>query len=217
MKTLVTIFLLYASALSSVALAPDTNDEKFVEAMKKNIKAVYEAETIESLQAAVNAFERISVAEAGRWEPLYYAAFGNLMMCIRTNEVADKDLYIDQAVALIMKAEKIAAQEAEIVALEGFAYMMRVAVDPASRGPQFAALAVQAFQRALALDQHNPRAWVLLAQMQFGTAQFFGASTAEACESLAEGLAMFDSYHSDSPLAPQWGRPMAISLKEKCK
>jgi hypothetical protein len=57
----------------------------------------------------------------------------------------------------------------------------------------------------------------LLAQMQYGTSQFFGAPPTEACESLNKGLERFDTYKSENVLAPRWGRQMAQSLKEKCK
>jgi tetratricopeptide (TPR) repeat protein len=192
-------------------------DEKYLAAMQKNIQAIYEAKTIGDLQGAVNAFERIAAAENTRWEPLYYAAFGNVMMSARAEDAAKKDEYIDNAISLIGKARSLAPEESELFALEGFALMMRVTVDPGTRGPQFAGLAVRAYDKAIQLNPENPRAWALLAQMQYGTAQFFGSSTAEACESLATALAKFETYKSENPLAPQWGRPMAAGLKEKCK
>lgn len=193
------------------------NDEKFVEAMQKNIRSIYEAGSIESYQQSVNAFERIASAEKSRWEPLYYIAFGNVMMANLSQDNLKKDRYLDLAMEAVSRGKSIAENESEIVALEGFIYMIRVTVDPQSRGMEFAPQAVMTFNRALNLNPENPRALALLAQMQFGTAQFFGSPTTEACAINAKALEKFDNFKSDNVLAPVWGRRMAESLKEKCQ
>lgn len=195
----------------------NANDEKYIQAMQKNIRAVYEATSIDGLQIAVNGFERIGSVETNRWEPQYYAAFGYLMMSTREQDPEKKDVFIDLAMASVNKAKDIASNESEIIALEGFALMMRVSVDPGSRGPLLAGLSVQSFEKALKLDPGNPRALVLLARMQFGTAQFFGSQTTEACETLDRAIEKFEASRSDNVLAPQWGKQMALGLKEKCK
>ncbi|MFZ6013691.1 MAG: hypothetical protein ACOYXT_25350 [Bacteroidota bacterium] len=216
MKTLNIIPILIA-LLVLVCQSGFANDGKYVEAMQKNITMVYNAKSIEELQAAVNAFERIGNVEKGKWEPQYYAAFGYVMMANREKEAAKKDAYLDQAVAAVEKAKTLVPDESEVIAMEGFIYMIRVTVDPGARGPQFAGLAMQTFGKASALNGENPRALALLAQMQYGTAQFFGSSTAEACGILTKSLEKFDSFKSDNPLAPVWGRGMAEGLKQQCK
>jgi hypothetical protein len=119
--------------------------------------------------------------------------------------------------AAIAKAKAIVPKESEVIALEGFAYMIRVTVDPATRGPQYVGIAMQTYGQAINLNPENPRAFALLAQMQYGTAQFFGSSTTEACGTLAKSLEKFETYKSENPLAPQWGRGMAEGMKEQCK
>jgi hypothetical protein len=193
------------------------NDGKYEQAMKKNIQTVYTAKTIDELQAAVNSFERIGAAEKTKWEPHYYAAFGYIMIANIEKDNVKKDALLDQAVKAIGAAKTISAEESEIVALEGFATMIRVTVDPGSRGPQYAPQAMQLFGKALTLNPANPRAMALMAQMQYGTAQFFGSATTEACETLKKSLESFETYKSENPLAPQWGRGMAEGMKEKCK
>lgn len=212
-----TIVLLFAISSIVNASAMSAGDEKFIQSMQKNIQIVYEAKSPLDIQTAVNAFERISAVETSRWEPHYYAAFGNLMLCNAESDGAKKDQYIDLAFVSIKKAKELKPDDSEITALEGFAYMMRVTVDPASRGAQFAGLSVQTFQQAIAQNPENPRPLMLLAQMQYGTAQFFGSPTTEACETLGKSLAKFETHKSDNPIAPQWGKQMAIGLKQNCK
>ena len=209
-------FVLFLAFLALTANPLVANDEKYVEAMRKNIKSIYEAESIEAYQQSVNAFERIASAEKDRWEPLYYVAFGNVMMANISNDNAKKDGYLDLAMEAIERAKTLKQDESEIIALEGFAHMIRVTVDPQTRGMEYAPLAVMTFNRALAINPENPRALALLAQMQYGTAQFFGSPTNEACGINSKAVEKFDTYKSDNTLAPTWGRQMAETLKEKC-
>lgn len=210
------IIPLLALVLLSTAHSVAANDERYREAMQKNIHAVYAAETIADLQQSVNALERIAAAEKSKWEPYYYAGFGYIMMATREQDGGRKDAFLDQALSSIEKAKAINPQESEVIALEGFVYMMRVTIDPATRGPQYVGLTMQTFGKATALNGENPRALMLMAQMQFGTAQFFGSPTTEACSTLESSLQKFESYKSDNPLSPEWGREMAEGLKKEC-
>lgn len=212
MKTINLFFLMIISVTTWA------NDEKYFEQMGKQIHAVYTAKTMDEYQAAVNALDRIAGAEKSKWEPYYYSAFGSIMMATRENEDSKKDTYLDQALAAIEKGEGIAPNESELVALEGFVHMIRVTVDPASRGQQYSGLAMQTFGKALGMNPNNPRAMSLLAQMQFGTAQFFKQQPTEACATASKALSLFDSVtKSENPLSPIWGKEMTAGLVQNCK
>ena len=191
--------------------------DKYTETMLKNITAVYSANSIDDLQKVVNTFDRIGEAEKDKWEPYYYSAFGNIMMCTREADPAKKDAFLDLAIKAIEKAKELAPNEAELAALEGFVHMMRVTIDPATRGQQYSGLAMQAFNKALTISPENPRATILLAQMQFGTAQFFGSPTTDACATASKAVEKFDSFKSENLLAPQWGKGMADDMVKKCQ
>ena len=217
MKTIKIIpSLVVALALLASHAVMANNDDKFIEAIQKQIQTVYNAQSNEETQNAVNTLDRIGEAEKTKWEPYYYASFGYVMMANREKEAAKKDTYLDLALKGIEKAKALQPAESEIIALEGFVHMMRVTVDPASRGQQYSGMAFQSFNKAVAMNPENPRALSLLAQMQYGTAQFFGSPTTEACGTLSKALEKFDTFKSDNALAPQWGRNMAEGLKSKC-
>ncbi len=132
-------------------------------------------------------------------------------------ENAKKDSYLDLATSSIEKAKAIKENESEIIAMEGFIHMMRVSIDPASRGQKYSTLAMQSFEKALESNPENPRALALLAQLQFGTAKFFGAPATQACGTVAKALEKFDTYKSENPIAPQWGKQMTEGLKQNCQ
>ena len=193
------------------------NDNQYAEAMAKNIQTVYRSESIGELQSAVNALERIASAEKTKWEPYYYAAFGNIMIAHREQDGTKKDAFLDQAIANIGNAKKIAPKESEIIALEGFVHIIRITVNPETRGQQYSGLAMQTLGRALSLNPENPRALALIAQTQYGTAQFLGSPTTEACATNAAALEKFATFKSENPLAPKWGNRMAEETAGNCK
>jgi tetratricopeptide (TPR) repeat protein len=193
------------------------NDDKYITAMKKNISLVYEGKTIEEIQGGVNALERIALAEKSKWEPYYYAAFGQIMMANRETVASKKDAYLDLAIENIKKATDLKGDASEVTALEGFVHMIRVTVDPGSRGQLYSGMAFESFSKAVDLNPENPRALSLLAQMQYGTAQFFGSPVTEACATAKSALEKFQSFKSENPLAPVWGKGMTEGLKAKCQ
>ena len=217
MKQLFIIPILITAFLLTIVKFGFANDNKYAEAMQKNIQVVYAAQTIEELQAAANTFERIGSTEKTKWEPYYYASFGYVMMANKEKDPAKKDAYLDLAVATLDKAKEIAPNESEVIALEGFNYMIRLTVDPASRGQQYSGLSMASFEKSMALNPENPRAIVFMAQMQYGTAQFFGSSSDEACATLAKSLEKFSTFKSDNLLAPMWGKEMAEGMRKDCK
>jgi hypothetical protein len=217
MKTLIIIRALFASFILVASQLVFANDGKYEQAMKSNIDAIYKAQTIEGLQSSTNAFERIAIAEPQKWEPNYYAAFGYIMIGNKEKDPSKKDQHLDRALSFIEKAKAIVPAESEVIALEGFVHMLRITIDPPSRGQKYAPMAMQTFGKAISTNPENPRALSLLAQMQYGSAQFFGGSTTEACATLTKALEKFDTFKSENTLAPTWGKGMAEGLKSQCK
>lgn len=208
--TLLSLLLLLAVG---AAYADTTRYQKI---MLETINELNEAESPDQYQEVINKFERIGAKETDQWEPLYYAGFGYVMLATRSDEAAKKDQYLDLAIERVKKGMELAPQESELAALEGFVHMIRVTVDPANRGQQYAPLSMQAYGKALALNPENPRALYLLGQMEFGTAKFFGSDTSAACEKMAAAVEKFKTYISDNPLAPAWGERSAVTAAERC-
>jgi hypothetical protein len=210
MKTLIIFFTLSFHFMFA-------DDKKFIEVMTQQINALYNSKTPEEYQQSINALERIGNAEKTKWEPFYYSAFGYLMIANREKDAAKKDQFLDLSVAALTKAKELNENESEIVALDGFIQMIRVTIDPPSRGPKFSAQAMQLFGKAIAMNPENPRALALMAQMQFGTAKFFNAPPTEACATNNKAIEKFLSYQASNPLAPIWGKGMAEGLLVNCK
>lgn len=192
---------------------------QFEKAMGENVPAIFTAETQEDLQVVINQLNRIGEAEGDKWEPYYYMAFGYLRMSEMVKTADDKDKYLDLAMKAVEKGEEINPNDSEIEAMRGYVNMIKLTVDPATRGMMYSGLAFTSFQKAIALNPNNPRAHFLLGRMQYGTAQFMGGGTDEACGSLFKALVMFDKEDKQtSSFAPSWGKNSTEeAIKQLCE
>ena len=188
----------------------------FEKAMGANIPQVFSSESPEALTNVINKLNRIGAAEKDRWEPHYYVAFGYLRMSQMMEAPADKDKFLDLAMKSVETAAEIQPNDSELEAMRGFIIMIQLTVDPGTRGMTHSPLAMAAFQKAVALNPENPRAHYLLGQMQYGTAQFMGGDTSEACGSLATAVELYDKGdQSDNPFAPTWGQRDALGMQQQ--
>lgn len=209
-----TLALLISSLFISIASFADVS--KYEQTMLEQIDKLYKVKSAADYQPIINTFDRIAAKESDKWEPLYYAGYAYSMMAVRSADPKDKDKYLDLGLEKVKQGQQLAQQESELVTLEGFIHMIRLSIDPASRGQQYSGLSMGSFGKALAMDPENPRASYLMAQMKIGTAKFFGSDTAEACGEIKAAINKFDTYKSDNVLSPQWGKGQAMGSAEQC-
>jgi len=192
-------------------------DPAYENAMKKQVTAMKTIQTLEESQAVTNAFLRISEAKPEEWLPLYYAAYLQTTVVFRFE--VDKDQYLDQAMTLVEKAEKIAVDNSEITAMKGYVVMGKISLDPASRGQSLSPQAMQLFGKAISLDRENPRALMLMSQMEQGMAQFFGSGPEKACGLAKNAIELYSKEEtkvSDGYLLPTWGKAQAEQVAKAC-
>ncbi len=189
----------------------------YQKAMQQSIQALNEAQDIASLQQSMHRFERIAKAEKSQWLPWYYAAYASITMGAMAEEADRKDQYLDHAQQFLDEATLLETENSELTALQGYLYMIRVTVDPANRGPHMAPKATQVLSQATQMNPENPRALLLLGQMQYGTARFFNSDTAQACQLVSQAIEKFDKAPHHDALAPAWGKEMALALQKQCQ
>lgn len=192
-------------------------DPAYESAMKKQVGALKTIQTLEESQAVTNAFLRIAEAKPEEWLPLYYAAYLQTTAVFRFE--VDKDQYLDQAMTLVEKAEKISVDNSEITAMKGYVVMGKISLDPASRGQSLSPQAMQLFGKAISLDRENPRALMLMSQMEQGMAQFFGSGPEKACGLARNAIALYSNEEakvSDGYLLPTWGKNQAEQVANAC-
>ena len=76
------------------------------------------------------------------------------------------------------------------------------------------------YGRALGIDNKNPRALALMAQMENGMAQFFGSGNEKACKLAKQSQEIFAGQNKETlkaALLPTWGNKVNEGLLKKCE
>jgi hypothetical protein len=189
----------------------------YEKSMQTNIDKIDTARTAESFLEIANSFERIANAESEKWLPAYYAGYTHLYRSFfMKGDKPAAEAALDQAEKWAGKAVETAPGEDEVYVLLGYIDMIRLSLDPASRGQSMTPKVMQQFGRAMQMDPQNPRAMALMARMKMGTAQFFGQSMEEPCGMAQASLKLFDA-EAPAPLHPRWGKELALEMIEGCK
>ena len=192
------------------------NQEAYMKAMMNALQSMAAAPNAENLQASASQFERIAANVNDQWHPHYYAALNYLNISFQVEGIGTKDQYTAKAKVFIDKAKDLAPNNSEVVALEGFLYMAQLAADPDTRGQMLSGKAMQSYGEALRLNPNNPRALALLAQMQYGMAEFFNSPTANACAMNEKSIPAFEAEEKGKSFDPTWGIELAQQMKGKC-
>lgn len=211
MKTYLSILLVLIA--STLAGAKD-NYEK---AMQDALDQLEAASTVAQLQPVANLFDRIADVKNDDWLPQYHAAYARVMMAAMEEAVENKDAYLDAAQLNLDAVEKLEHDASERLALQGFLHMIRMSVDP-GRGMELGMVCGGIIQEAIDHNNQNPRAVLMLGQFQFGSAQFMGQDTSEACGLFDETLRLLELSDSESEnnFLPNWGEHIADQGKQQC-
>ncbi|WP_420583365.1 hypothetical protein [Reichenbachiella sp.] len=192
-------------------------NKKYIKTMETSIPTIFQAESTESLDATANKFDRIGQAEESEWEPYYYAALSHVFKAFRIEDLQAKDKVLDQALVSLGKAGMLSENNSEIIALQGFINMIKIGVDPGTRGQTLSPKIMADFGKAMELAPNNPRTNLFMGQMLFGTAQFFGTGVEDACALVDKSMALFESEKPASSIAPSWGLYSAKQYKQQCE
>lgn len=178
-------------------------------------KPSYETEMQEALkkiniahpiwQTAATDFEKIVANHPTKWLPLYYHALANTNA---SHDVAlkEKDNYLDAAQVSLDKAIVLQPNESELVVLQANIYMMRIMVEPMSRGMAYSSKAFGALNKAKLLDAENPRIYVLWGLMVYNMPENFGGGVLAANAYFSTARDKFVAFEPASDLHPSWGR-----------
>ena len=193
-------------------------DSTYEKAMKKALRKLSQAASIEDFQDVANEFDRIVNVEKDNWLPAYHAAYVKVMMAAIEQDPQKKDPYLDAAQYNLNDVEEMEHDETERLALQGFLTMIRMSVDPA-RGMELGPECSMTVNQAYSMNNRNPRAVLMLAQFNHGSASYMGQDTSESCAMFDEVIKLLDEAESkeSDPFLPSWGRNMASMMQQQCQ
>ena len=187
-------------------------DDKYEQAMKKNLEKMDTCKTTADYINIANAFERIALAEGNKWLPYYYASLNYILASFIDSSTTQKDSYLDKAVALNNVADSLEPNNSEIYTIKGLTAQSRMRIDPMNRWQKYGGEATMNFNKAVEIDSLNPRPEYLVGAAVFYTPKQFGGGPENAKTILEKSLNKYEQFVPANDLMPRWGKETVEQL-----
>lgn len=189
---------------------------KYEAGMGKAFEQMKAVKTAEDMTATAAFFERIADAEKDKWLPYYYAAYCNYISGWM-NPKADKDAIGEKSKDLVLKAELLEKNNAELYILRQMIAVQQLTVDPMSRFQVYGAQAKEALEKAIAIDPSNPRIYLVDGQYKMNVPEAFGGGKEVGKKLFTKSLELFKTFKPASEMHPSWGADQAEKLLAQCQ
>lgn len=166
---------------------------------------------------AVATFERIASVEKTNWLPNYYIAFINTIDVFGAQDKTKIPALLTKAQDAIDNAAVISPNNPEIMVVQAMLYTAILIQDPMTNGQKYGALAMEQYNKALAIDPKNPRAMFSKAEFEIGGAKYWKTDTKPMCEAIAKSIELFANFKPETPFHPSWGLDRAQQALINCK
>ncbi|MES2412124.1 MAG: hypothetical protein V4535_11845, partial [Bacteroidota bacterium] len=117
----------------------------------------------------------------------------------------------------IDKATEISPNNPEIMVVQAMLYTAILIQDPMTNGQKYSALAMEEYNKALAIDPKNPRAVFSKAEFEIGGAKYWKTDTKPMCEAIAKSIELFANFKPETQFHPNWGLERAQQALISCK
>jgi ribosomal protein S18 acetylase RimI-like enzyme len=171
----------------------------------------------ENWQNAANKLERIANVEKDKWQPHYYAALAYAWMATKEETLTLQDEKMNRARKFVETGLEVSPDNVELITMQGYADMLSIAFDPATRGQTLSTRVFQTFGKAIQMDPANPRARLFMAQMQDGTESFFGQGHEGSCQTLTKAVENYALQKDNGDFSPTWGQGAAEHMLKNCQ
>ena len=189
---------------------------KYEAGMGKAFEQLKSVKTAEDMSATAAFFERIADAEKDKWLPYYYAAYCNYLSGWM-NPKADKDVIGEKSKDLVVKAEVLEKNNAELYILRQMIAVQQLTVDPMSRFQTYGKQANEALEMAKQIDPNNPRVYLVDGQYKMNVPEAFGGGKEVGKKLFTKSLELFKTYKPASEMHPSWGADQAEKLLAQCQ
>lgn len=208
MKTVITTFVFFICSLLSA------QTQQFEQGMGKAMQLWGTGKSTE----AIASFERIASVEKTNWLPNYYIAFIGTINAFGTKDKEKATALINRSQQAIDDASLISPNNPEIMVVQAMLYTAILVQDPMTNGQKYSALAMEQYNKALAIDPNNPRAIFSKAEFEMGGAKYWGTDIKPMCAQVAKSIELFAKFKPETPFHPSWGADRAKeTLATTCK
>lgn len=165
---------------------------------------------------ASQVFERVAMVETENWLPYYYAAQTLITSGFTLKDENELATRMSKAQIFLDKAQEISPNNAEILVAQAYWFTVWIAYDGATYGAMYSRKISKLYDKAYKADAKNPRVVLGKAEWDMGSARFFGKDTSPYCKDIEKAIELFDTFESDIPFYPSYGKDRAVQVLSQC-
>ena len=165
---------------------------------------------------AANLLERIANAEPENWLPPYHIALLKARTSFSMKDKSMQEAQIKSAEDFIVDADVLSPNNSEIYVVKAMINVAKIASNPMVNGAALSAPTSALYQKAIALDETNPRAHSGLAEFEMGGARFFKQDLSPFCQRLQESIILYDAFKPTNKFSPNWGKEWTLRVIASC-
>lgn len=208
MKTLL-IFALFSFPF----LTPKAD---FDSVMERALERFDEAESVQELMKSAAGFDKIAEMYPEQWQPVYYAGMSYASAAFAAQDRIIMNDALNKCTARANTMTAYWPQNAESHVLMAVAHGAAITANP-SQAPEYTNLLRAEAEQALRLEPGNPRAQLMLIRNGMGAAQWMNQPLDPYCAKAQDAYNAFDTFRSEEPFAPRWGKDELLQLANSCK
>jgi hypothetical protein len=211
-KTTIIAMLLLAATFTFA------QSEKYTKKMTELLTQMDTIKTSDQWTSLGATFERIADAEKTQWVPYYYASLALLngtqlkLSGGLGDNAAITDPAADKAEELLNKALALTKENSETWIIKKMIASMRMMGNPMQRYMQYGAIAAEALETAKAMNENNPRIYLLQGQDKYYTPEQFGGDKEEARKLFNKVIELSKTFKPETALHPNWGATIALYM-----
>lgn len=218
MKTKQHIGLLVAATLLTGSMAIAQQPDPYQAAMANLVVRMDTSETVAGNLQTANAFARVASAEKTKWLPYYYSALCTVLAAFDEKDLAKIDPLCSQATQFLDESDRLSPGNSEIYCVKSMIALASIKVNMMTRGLEGIMTAQTQLEKAMQLDERNPRVYFMLGQQTYNTPDRLGGSKKEALAYFEKAIALLEEQRNRvGTIEVNWGRKTAGRMAALCR
>ncbi len=202
----------------SVASAQQLPTAQYQSAMVNLVARMDTAETVSGNLEVANGFSRVAGVEKTKWLPYYYGGLCTVLAAFEEKDLTKVDALCLKADQLLEESNRVSPNNSEVYCVKAMVALARIKVNMMARGLEGITLAQTYLEKAIELDDNNPRAYFLLGQQSFNTPERLGGNKKVALDYFEKAIALAEAQRDRAgTIEVHWGRKTAERMADECR
>lgn len=204
------LFVFFAFLLILPVQAQLTNPSKALESAVLQFNQLGKNSTYQQVYVQ---FEQLYAIDKSNWLIPYYASLLNSRMCLL--KLGDREQLANAALLWISRAKSIELND-EIYCAESLANTAKMSINPTLRWLSYEDKILNPLKLAKKMNPHNPRVYLLEANIQRKLPILFGGGCKTAIPIAKKAEQYLNQQVLSSSILPGWGRQSLAEFKSAC-